>query len=56
MHEKPHNLYSSPYITRIINSRIRWAGHIAHIGDGSNAYIVCGKTWRKENSWKPKHR
>jgi hypothetical protein len=30
-----HNLYSSPNIVKVIKSRrLRWAGHVAHIGEG----------------------
>jgi hypothetical protein len=45
--EELHNLYSSPSIitSRIIKSRtIRWAGHVARMGETRNAYrIFVGK-------------
>jgi hypothetical protein len=40
LHNKElHDLYSSPYIVRIIKSRtMRWVGHVARMGEKRNAY------------------
>jgi hypothetical protein len=36
-----HGLYSSCNIVRVIKSRrLRWAGHVAHVGEGRCVYSV----------------
>jgi hypothetical protein len=41
-----YSLYSSPKIVRAIKSRkIRWAGHVARMGEGRGVYrVLIGKT------------
>jgi hypothetical protein len=48
----------TPNIIRIIKSRrIRWAGHIAHMGEIRNAYkILVGKPEGKRPLRRPRHR
>jgi hypothetical protein len=54
--EKLYDLYSSPSIIGIIKSRrVRWAGHVARMGEKRKAYkVVGGKTRGIEASRKTK--
>jgi hypothetical protein len=56
--EELHNLYSSSNIIKIIKSRrLRWAGHVARMGEMRNAYrMSVGKPERKRPLGRPRRR
>jgi transcription termination factor 2 len=53
-----HSLYSSPNIVRAIKSRrIRWAGHVARIGEGRGVYrVLVGRPDGKRPLGRPRRR
>jgi hypothetical protein len=53
-----HSLYSSPNIVRVIKSRrMRWAGYMAHMGEGRGVCrILVGRPEGKRPLGRPRRR
>jgi hypothetical protein len=58
LHNELHGLYSSPSIVRVSKARrMRWAGHVARMGEVRGAYnILVGKPEGRRQLGRPRRR
>jgi hypothetical protein len=56
--EEINGLYSLPNIVRVVKSRrMRWAGHVARMGEGTGVHrVLAGKPEGKRSLGRPRHR
>jgi len=56
--EELRHLYSLPNIVRVVKSRrLRWVGHVAHMGEGRGVHrVLVGKPEGKRPLGRPRHR
>jgi hypothetical protein len=58
LNDELHNIYSSPNIVRVIKlRRMRWAEHVAHMGEGRGVYrVLVGRSEGKSALERPSRR